>query len=135
MPNVRKEWVRYFFAYLLAVLFAFPVNTFAETAHVVSPADLRKQMVKATQVKAQNAEKVRSFLSTPLAEQTMRRSHMDPVRIKNGIAGLSDQELAQLAARADKAQRDFAAGYLTTRDIALIILGVAVIILIIVVAH
>ena len=54
--------------------------------------------------------------------------------VKKAVSQLDNQELAQLAARADKAQHDFAAGYLSTLDIALIILGVALIILIIVVA-
>jgi CHASE3 domain sensor protein len=53
--------------------------------------------------------------------------------VKQAVSQLDDQELAQLSAKADKAQKDFAAGYLSTIDIALIILGVALIILIIVV--
>jgi hypothetical protein len=69
-----------------------------------------------------------------VAEQAMQKAHIDAGRVRNAVANLNDQELAQLAARADKAQHDFAAGYLTTRDIALIILAVAVIILIIVLA-
>jgi hypothetical protein len=45
---------------------------------------------------------------------------------------LSDQELAQLSAKADKAQSDFAAGNLNDRDLILIILGIAILVLIIV---
>jgi hypothetical protein len=52
--------------------------------------------------------------------------------VKQGVATLSDQELAQLAARADKAQADFAAGTLSDRDLIIIILAVAALILIIV---
>jgi hypothetical protein len=129
-----SEWVRSFSACILAIVFAIPLNLMAETAHVVSPSDLQKQAVAATQVRQQNVQKVRSFLSGPVAEQAMQKAHIDSSQVRNAIANLNDQELAQLAARADKAQHDFAAGYLTTRDIALIILAVAVIILIVVVA-
>jgi hypothetical protein len=45
---------------------------------------------------------------------------------------LSDQDLAQLSSRAQKAQADFAAGNLSDRDLILIILGIAVLVLIIV---
>jgi hypothetical protein len=130
----RSESVRGISACILAMVFAIPVDLMAETAHVVSPSDLQKQAVAATQVREQNAQKVRSFLSGSVAEQTMQKAHIDATRVRNAVANLNDQELAQLATRADKAQHDFAAGYLTTRDIALIILAVAVIILIIVVA-
>jgi hypothetical protein len=57
---------------------------------------------------------------------------MDPQQVKTAASTLNDQELSQLAARADKAQADFAAGSLSQRDLILIILGVAVLILIIV---
>jgi hypothetical protein len=57
---------------------------------------------------------------------------MDTRQVKTAVSTLNDQELAQLAARADKAQADFAAGTLSQRDLILIILGVAVLILIIV---
>jgi len=106
----------------------------AQSDHVVSPADLQRQAAALTQTRQQNIGKVRSFLSSPTAEQTMQKAHIDSGQVKAAIPNLSDDELAQLAARADKAQRDFAAGYLNTRDIALIILGVVVIILIIVIA-
>ena len=35
---------------------------------------------------------------------------MNPQEVKKAVAGLSDEELAQLASRAQKAQADFAAG-------------------------
>jgi hypothetical protein len=130
----RSESVRAISACILAIVFAVPENVLAETPHVVSPSDLQKQAVAATQAREQNVQKVRIFLSGPVAEQAMQKARIDAGRVRNAVANLNDQELAQLAARADKAQHDFAAGYLTTRDIALIILAVAVIILIIVVA-
>ncbi len=57
---------------------------------------------------------------------------MDPQQVKTAVSTLSDQELAQLSAKADKAQCDFAAGNLNDRDLILIILGIAILVLIIV---
>ena len=45
---------------------------------------------------------------------------------------MSDQELEQLASKADKVQADFAAGKLSDRDLLLIILGIAALALIVV---
>jgi len=130
---VRSECIRKCAACLLVVLFTLPL-TLAQTTHVVSPADLQKQTVATSQARQQNLQKVRDFLADPAATETLKKAHIDTEQVKKAVSQLDNQELAQLAARADKAQHDFAAGYLSTLDIALIILGVALIILIIVVA-
>jgi hypothetical protein len=57
---------------------------------------------------------------------------MDPAKVKTAVSSLSSAELAQLAARTQQAQADFAAGTLDNRDLLLLILGVAALILIIV---
>jgi hypothetical protein len=57
---------------------------------------------------------------------------VDGQQVKNAVSRLSDQELAQLAARASKAQADFAAGSLSDRDLIIILLAVVALILIIV---
>lgn len=118
---------------VLAILVLVPAGLFAETAHVVSPADLHAKAAATSQVRQQNVAKVRDFLSGPVASDALQKAHIDANQVKGAVSQLDDQELAQLAAKADKANKDFAAGYLSTLDIALIILGVALIILIIVV--
>jgi len=119
---------------MLAIVVTVPASLFAETAHVVSPADLHAKAAASSQVRQQNVAKVREFLSGPVASDALQKAHIDASQVKRAVSQLDDQELAQLAAKADKAQKDFAAGYLSTIDIALIILGVALIILIIVIA-
>ena len=118
-------------ATVLVALFIVPMDALAQS-HVVSPADLQKQAVAASQVRQHNLEAVQHFLSTPTAEKAMRSARMDPQQVKTAGSTLNDQDLAQLAARADRAQADFSAGNLSERDLVLIILGVAVLILIIV---
>jgi hypothetical protein len=101
-------------------------------SHVVSPADLQKQVVSASQTRENNLQTVQKFLSNPMAEKAMKGAKMDPQQVKTAVSTLSDQELAQLSAKADKAQSDFAAGNLNDRDLILIILGIAILVLIIV---
>ena len=123
--------VRVLTASLLAVVFAVPSSLVAQT-HVVSPSDLRKEAVAATQARQQDLEKVQRFLSSDVAQKALQTAHVDAQRVQTAVSSLSDQELAQLAARADKAQADFAAGTLSDRDLILIILGVVALVLIIV---
>jgi len=130
----RKEWIRTVLTLIVLALCAFPLSLFAENTHVVSPADLRAKAVASSQVRQQDITKVQNFVSGPIATEALQRAHINPTQVKDAVPQLDNQELAQLAAKADRAQHDFAAGYLSTLDIALIIIGVALIILIIVVA-
>jgi hypothetical protein len=126
-----KQPVRVLTASLLAVVFAVPSSLVAQT-HVVSPSDLRKEAAAATQARQQDLEKVQRFLSSDVAQKALQTAHVNAQRVQTAVSSLSDQELAQLAARADKAQADFAAGTLSDRDLILIILGVVALVLIIV---
>jgi len=118
-------------ALVLAVMFAVPQSLLAET-HVVPPSDLQKQMVSTTHDRQHNLTSVRDFLSTPTAEKAMKSASIDPKKVQNAVSSLSDDELANLAQRADKAQADFAAGTLSDRDLIWIILAIAALVLIIV---
>jgi hypothetical protein len=93
---------------------------------------LQKQAVTASESRESHVQTVNRFLSTPMAEKAMRSAHMDPVKVKTAVSTLSDEELAQMAKRADKAQADFAAGDMSNHDMLLVILGIAALVLIIV---
>jgi hypothetical protein len=127
----RWQCVRVAVACSLAFLFAVPQSLFAQS-HVVDPADLQKQVVSASQSRQHNLEVVRGFLSSDRAKTALKSAHMDPEQVNTAVSSLSDQELAQLAARSQKAQTDFAAGNLSDRDLIIILIAVAVLILIIV---
>jgi hypothetical protein len=126
-----RQSLRVAVATLLVALFIVPTDALAQS-HVVSPADLQREAVAASQVRQHNLDSVQRLLSTPAAEKALKSAKMDTQQVKTAVSTLSDQELAQLAARADKAQADFAAGTLSERDLILIILGIAVLVLIIV---
>jgi len=60
---------------------------------------------------------------------------MDLQQVKTAVATLSDDDLAQLSSRAERAQTDFAGGRLSDRDLIWIIVAIAALILIIVAVH
>ncbi|HLW55388.1 MAG TPA: PA2779 family protein [Candidatus Angelobacter sp.] len=128
--NVRQS-VRALIASVLAMLFLVPADMVAQN-HVVSPADLQREVMSASQARQHNIETLQQFLSTPAAEKAIKSAQMDPRQVKTAVSALDDQDLAQLAARANKAQVDFAAGSLSDRDLIWIVVGIAVIVLIIV---
>ena len=126
-----KRFARVLTACVLVTFFLLPSEALAQS-HVVSPADLQKEIVKSTQARQHNLDTVRQFLSTPSAEKALKSAKMDPVQVKTAVSSLNDEDLAQLAVRADKAQADFAAGVLSDRDLILILLAIAALVLIIV---
>jgi predicted RecB family endonuclease len=126
-----RQSARVVIACILVTIFSVPPSLLAQI-HVVSPADLQKEVLNATQRRELNVEKVRQFLSSEMAQKALKTAHMNSEQVKTGVASLSDAELAQLASRADKAQADFVAGTLSDRDLLLIILGIAALVLIII---
>ncbi|HZR28551.1 MAG TPA: hypothetical protein VFA71_07205 [Terriglobales bacterium] len=126
-----RQSSRVLIAGVLLAVFALPCGLLADS-HVVNPSDLQQEMVAASQVRQHNLETVNQFLSTPTAEKAMKSASVDPQQVKTAVSTLDDRELAQIAARAGKAQADFAAGSLSDRDLILIILAIAALVLIIV---
>ena len=126
-----RQALRMAVATLLVALFIVPTDALAQS-HVVSPADLQKATTAASQVRQHNLDSIQRLLATPTAEKALKSAKTDTQQVKTAVSTLNDQELAQLAARADKAQADFYAGNLSERDLILIILGIAVVVLIIV---
>jgi hypothetical protein len=126
-----RQLIRAMVALVLATLFFIPSDLMAQS-HIVSSSDLQKQVASASQTRQDNLQTVQKFLSTPMAEKAMKSANMDARQVKTAVSTLDDQELAKLSARANTAQADFAAGNLNDRDLILIILGIAILVLIIV---
>jgi hypothetical protein len=133
-----ENWpaVRALTAGIVTVAFAVPQTLIAQAPeHLITSNDLQKAAEGASHVRQKDVETLRGFLSSPEARKAMESAHMNAEEVQNAIAGLSDQEMAQLAARASKAQSDFAAGSLSDRDLLIILIGIAALILIIVAVH
>ncbi|HEV2134828.1 MAG TPA: PA2779 family protein [Terracidiphilus sp.] len=103
--------------------------------HLVTPSALQQATVNASHARQQNLETLQKFFSSSQAQKALESAHMNPQEVKKAVAGLNDQDLAQLAQRANKAQSDFAAGNIDDRDLLIILVCIAALILIIVAVH
>jgi hypothetical protein len=131
-----RQTARVLTAILLAAVIGFTQTAKAQaTDHLVSPQELNKAAQDASHARQQNIETLRDAFSSEKAQKALEAAHMNPQQVRNAVAGLSDEELAQLAQRADTAQTDFSAGNMTDHDLLLILVIVAALILIIVAVH
>lgn len=113
------------------LLFTVPVLPAAQD-HVVSPGELHQAAVEQARIRQQNVAQVQSFLSSPPVKKALKTAHVDTVQVRKAIPTLSDQELARLAARSAKAQKDFAAGALTNEQLTYIAIALAAAVLVLV---
>jgi len=111
------------------------VTSILAQTHVVSQADIHKELVNTAQTRRQNLEKTRRLFSSDETRKALESAQISPEKVDAAISTLSDDELARLASRADKLDQDFAAGRLSDRDLLFVILGAAAILLIIVAAR
>jgi CHASE3 domain sensor protein len=128
-----------FFCALITAAFAAAITVSpAEAApvpqHLVTPGALQQSAVSASQARQRNIEELRQFLTTPQAQKAFQQAGVNPEKVKKAVSGLSDQELAQLSQRATRAQRDFAAGAITNKELIIIVLGVILLIVLVIVA-
>lgn len=101
--------------------------------HAVSLADLQKDVAASAATRQANEAKIENFLSTPQAREAMKKAGINYEVVKQSVSQLSPDELASLAARADKAQMQFQAGALTNQQLTYIIIALATAVLIIVI--
>ncbi len=113
---LRRSWRPFRVLAVATLVFSIPSVVLGQTEHVVGPMELQKAEQDATNARQKNLEALQGFLDSPEARESMQKTHMDPVQVRNAIAGLSDQELAQLASRATKVQNKFAAGDMSKED-------------------
>jgi hypothetical protein len=137
MFSERFRTARIATASALVAVFAAPSAVLAETGadHLVSPSALSQAAVNASAQRTQNLASLQTFFGSERARQAMESARMNPAQVSKAVASLSDTELAQLAQRANKAQADFAAGYIGDHDLLLILIAIAALVLIIVAVH
>ena len=131
-----KQCVRVLAACVLVAVFSIPQDLLAQTAqHVVSPSEMQKAVTDASLMRQKNLDTLREFFSSEKAQRALKAAHTNPEQVKKAVGSLSDAELAQLASRAQATQADFAAGHLSDRDLIIILIAIAGLILIIVAVH
>ena len=122
---------------ILSTLAALPLMSQTASDHIVPAPDLRQAVRAAAQARQDHLAKLDNFFASEPARQAFETVKLDPAKVSQALALLSDDELARLAAQSEKIQHDIAAGSLTNQQITyiLIALGTAVIILVIVAAR
>jgi hypothetical protein len=136
MPTDPRQFLRALTATALVAIFAIPQSLIAQsTEHVVSPTELQKAVVNASEKRQLNLDTLNQFFSSEKAQRALESAHQNPEQVRRAVASLSDDELAQLASRANRAQTDFAAGRLDDHDLIIILVCIAALILIIVAVH
>src|SRR5262245_18672009 len=115
----------------LITVFVHPSSLLAQS-HVVSQADIHKELINAKQTRQKNLQKVERLMASDAALKALESARVKPEQVNAAISTLSDAELARLADRADKLDQDFAAGRLSDRDLLFVVLGIVALVLIIV---
>lgn len=100
--------------------------------HIISTGQIQRNVIAASAARQNNLRQLDDSLSSPEARRALESAHIDSRQVTNAVGQLNDEELAQLTARAAKAQADFAAGNMSNHDLLLILVGIAALILIIV---
>ena len=116
---------------VLSVAITFSPNLFAQD-HVVSPAELQKDVQAVSAARQRSLAQIDSLLSSQQGQKALETVHVSYQQVQKAVASLDDADLARLAARAQLAQNNFAAGRISDRDLIIILLGVVVVVLIIV---
>ena len=93
-----------------------------EKQHVVSLDELKKDAARPAEVRQADEAAVRNLLSTENGQKALKSANLDLQRVDKAVSQLSDEDLAKLAEKSRQAQKDFAAGRLSDRDLLWIIL-------------
>lgn len=131
MSFSRPRGLHLLWAVGLSALMAFPQGIIAQD-HVVSSADVKKDLQAASADRQEQLAKVEGLLGSSRAQKAMADAHINYQQVQSAVRSLSDEDLARVAAKADHAEKDFAAGNFSDRDLILIILAIAILVLIIV---
>lgn len=131
--DLRKQYLRALAVLMMIPMLALPLK--AQTSdHIVSSQVLQQKVQSQSNARQQNIQTVQKFFATPLAHRAMQVEKVSPEQIQKAIPTLSSSELANLSARASRAQQQFAAGALTTSQMLLLII-VLLIVVILVAVH
>jgi len=103
-----------------------------EKEHAISPQELRNADQKASTDRQANEAAIRELLSTKQSQKDLNSSGTDCTTVNRAISQLSDEEAARLAAQSRVVQKDIAAGNFTDRDLLIVLLCIAALVLIIV---
>jgi type III secretory pathway component EscR len=121
--------LNYAAALLLGCVMVAPQAMIAQD-HVVSPGQIQNDVTSSSVTRQRNEQQLRSFLSREEIQKAMKSEGVNPQQVTAAVSQLNDTDLANLAARSQKAQSDFAAGHIGLGIFTLIGIVVVAVILI-----
>ena len=101
-----------------------------EKQHVVSLAELKNDAARPSESRREDEAAVKGLVSSEVGQKALKSAHLDLQKVDQAVSQLSDQDLAKLAERSRQAQKDFAAGTLSNRDLLWIILIIVAVLVI-----
>jgi hypothetical protein len=101
--------------------------------HVVALDEMSKQTAQPAETRQANEDAIRHLLSSDAGQKALKSASVDYQRVEKAIGQLSDEDLAKLADRSRQAESDFAAGAISAKTLAYIIIAIVIIVVIIVV--
>jgi hypothetical protein len=117
---------------LLLVVAAVPlraqVPSRTSDKHVVTLDELNQDAAQPAETRQANESAIRELLSTEAGQQALKSANVEYKQVDKALGQLNDADLAKIAERSRDAQKDFAAGGLSTRVLIVIILIVILII-------
>ena len=107
----------------------------AKQQHVITSEELNQQVARPAETRQANEDAVRHLLSSDAGQQVLKSASIDYQRVNKAIGQLSDEEVTKLADRSRQAESDFAAGAISAKTLAYLILVIVVIVVIVVIAR
>lgn len=98
--------------------------------HVVTLNELRKDAAKPAATRQADEVAVKDFLSSEPAQKALKAADFDLRKVDKAVSQLNNEDLAKLAEKSRQAQKDFAAGTLSDRDLLWIILIIVAILIV-----
>lgn len=98
--------------------------------HVVSLNELKNDAARPSESRRADEAAVKGLVSSEVGQKALKSAHLDLQKVDQAVSQLSDQDLAKLAERSRQAQKDFAAGTLSNRDLLWIILIIVAVLVI-----
>jgi hypothetical protein len=103
------------------------------TEHVVSAADLHRQVRSAQMSRQAGLQQISSFLRSDSPRTVLEASKLDVDQVEKAVGFLSDEEVARLASQIQTVQGDIAAGSLSNQHLTYIVIALATAVIILVV--
>jgi hypothetical protein len=98
--------------------------------HVVSLDELKKDAASPSEVRRADESAVRNLLSSENGQKALKSASLDLKKVDQAVSQLNDEDLSKLAERSRQAQKDFAAGHLSDRDLLWIILIIVAVLIV-----